>query len=303
MRTLSITLKAHDWRIIRLFVVTAMLVVMSFNSISVANAQGTTITFAGQPLTGSASEMTSFVLGSLRPQVAAAGASALVDPGTLTAYVPQKNCFGVTDTLAGGYYLLRESIYRTDKTNGRYDAVMPNKANKEHGDWPPHLPLFNIQSSQALACDELKAEIAWRLMYKPDSAGTLAFKFKLNPQQMKEYSVMASGGGLGLFVASATPTTMTVNAETFESQGCYDCMAHTAAVTNTIGAGVYSPETVQWFGEATADAPGLIGMYVLPVPNDATKEWTVTIQLDADQFANGAQPMIAIWFGRFDMPK
>lgn len=291
-------LRSKLWSVAFAALIIVTLVVTSAPA-ALAQEPTTTVIFDGKALTGTTSEMTDLILNGLRPAVATK-----VDPKDLThgsrmSKVSTSTCFGVTERQANGMLLLRETVFATDMTNGRFDAVVPAEGN--HGDWPPHGVLFTFNSTQPIDCDELTAEISWRVRYQPDSAGSLTFSFMLNPAHPEAYDTMASQGDLGLFVASSTPTTMTINLETFVSSGCPNCLAHTAAVTNTIGAGVYNPDTVTWFGNIDKDAPGLTGMYVLPVDRSNKGVHSVTISLEPDAFRSG-NPVIYIWFGRFDMP-
>ena len=261
-----------------------------------------TITVNGKEVEGDIQELTQVMLEGYRPTVAMAEEPMVVEStGVLKPYIPRRDCFGVVERQADGMYKLLESVYKTDLSNGRYDAVVPSA--NEHGDWPPHLINFSIKSTQPLGCGELVAEISYRWAYQPDQAGGWSTQFELDQEFLEEYDVMASGGDLGLFVASPNPTVLTVNGETFESQGCSDCLDHTAAVTNTIGAGVYSPRTANWLSNLTDNPTPLIGMYVLPVPKEAGVKYTVTVELTEDAFENGAKPIVYLWFGRFDMPQ
>lgn len=294
----------RNWKLYPLLaailIVLAMLVAPAT---AMAQEEGqTTITFAGQPLSGNADELVAFVMNDLRPAVATADKPLVVETeGTFRNFVPRSTCFGVVERQADGMYKLLETVYKTDMSNGRYDAVVPSA--NEHGDWPPHLINFKISSTQPLGCDELIAEISYRWAYQPDQAGGWSTQFELDQEFLEEYDVMASGGDLGLFVASPTPTVLTVNGETFESQGCSDCLDHTAAVTNTIGAGVYSPATVTWLSETTKDPTALKEMYVLPVPKEAGVKYTVTVEIAEEAFENATKPIVYLWFGRFDMPQ
>lgn len=260
---------------------------------AIAQAPGTsTITFAGQPLSGNQDEMAEFLLGTLRPAVASVDPNLLSASPELKPLVPTAGCFGVTELKSNGWRLLRETRFKTDLSNGRYEAVVPGI--DEHGDWPPHGILFKMQSSGPVGCQELIADISYRMLYMPDSNSTLAYTFKLNPDEPDAYSALASQGDLGLFVASETP--IEVNLELLAGRACHDCMAHTRATTTTIGSGVYTPDTVEWFGELTeGDDVAFDEMYVLPVPEDYSKQWSVVINAPANS-------VVWIWFGRFDVP-
>lgn len=258
---------------------------------AVAQSEGDIkIVFAGNEVSGPEDVIASLMLGAVRPMVATADLNKVTDTNALAPFAPTAGCFGVTERKSD-WRLLKETRFMTDLSNGRYEAVVPG--DNEHGDWPPHGILFQLQSSEPLACNELVADISYRMLFVPSQATTLVYTFKLNPEQKDAYAALASQGDLGLFVSSETP--VEVNLELLAGRACHDCLAHTAAVTDTIGAGVYSPGTVEWFGELTeGDDVAFDEMYVLPLPEKYDQEWNLVINAPANS-------VVWIWFGRFDI--
>lgn len=250
------------------------------------------ITFAGQKVSGPEEAIAHLMLGAVRPMVATAELSDIVDTGALSPVRTTASCFGVTEK-KDGWSLLKETRFMTDLSNGRYEAVVPS--NDQHGDWPPHGILFQLQASSSLACDELVADISYRMRFAPHEDTTLAYTFKLNAKEPEAYKALASGEQLGLFVSSVVP--IEVNYELLGGRACHDCIAHTVALTDTIGAGVYDAGTLAWQGEITeGDDIAFDEMYVLPVPEDYSKEWNIVINAPA-----GA--IVWIWTGVFIMPE
>lgn len=249
-----------------------------------------TVTFFGEDYAGDIDAMAAVMLNKVRPTVAKSEVDEYFNTEGYRDAVLDPKCFGVTETREGGNMLL-ETIYKTQRVDGRYNAVTPD----DHGDWPPHLVLFDVQANRALDCEELVAEIAYRLRLQPKKDLQLTYSFSLDAATLaNEYNVMASGGDLGLFISSQV--TITVNGETLSGVACHDCPSHTRSISDTV-AGLYTPEELEWFGETSKNpVPGLTQMYVLPITKVAGQQWNVTLQVPANA-------TVWMWFGRFDLPK
>lgn len=202
--------------------------------------------------------------------------------------------------------------YATDLSNGRYEAVESKPIGGNAGwcgrgqlDCPAHLGLYRAEVSDDVAAI---MDIATRIMVTADHGGKFHFELIFNhstrsdAELMDDYTVAASDGQLGLFIATLDPSMMPATLAYLGDEydfgyGCWDCLAHTSGMNAAI-VGLDDP-SIGHFGEETPTlGDSLYPAYVIPIPSpeedpDFAVDLTVT-------FPEGTN--VVLWFGRYDVP-
>lgn len=240
-----------------------------------AHAQEYGVTFNGMPVEGPADLLDTLFTEGVNPEVTmnAELQSAVLATADCSNLRPLRPTQGVWDRTSDGWYLLRESVYRTQMADGYYMAALPDVTAGEHGDWPPHLLQLKFEATPGVT---MTPEIAYRLAFEIPDGGCVRVSFRFNrtvwPQDTNvesaltaAYAAQGSGHRMGVFTApsSTNPLTATVNAVGGLYGACSNCQAHTALAANAVG-GALDTSDVTHFGPATVGAPVLILMYAVP---------------------------------------
>lgn len=214
-----------------------------------------------------------------------------------------------------GWVLPLGTHFATDLSNGRYEAVAskpvgPQSNGTDAGwcgegqlDCPPHLGLYQVMVTENV---EAMMDIATRIQVVSDNGGSVRFQWRFNTETrtaaelVDDYNVAASGGQLGLFIATSDPlmeegTVVYKDEETLFGYSCWDCLAHTRGPDQPVP---YPLTDFETFGPDTATlGDSLLPGVVIPIPSpEEDPDFMVDLTVNIPK---GTQ--VVFWFGRYDV--
>lgn len=205
--------------------------------------------------------------------------------------------------LGDGWYRVRETVLRTDLSNGRFEGVEPGEG--ETGDWPTWAWFHRTLATRELACGEIQWDISMRMIGQNDSDEVMYVQYEMQldlESDQDAYSTAASGpdNRLGLFLGSVEGVEVQVNGVARRVMGefVYDSPNPTTVALDSQAEYEFDSEDIAFAdGDEDIDFGETADVLIVPIEREYSGTLVLVIRLEpGDTFT--------LWYGEAnDVPE